>query len=722
MVSLRKVLPADTDFDAWLATLQVNWTSSQLEVVHRAYALATMADQAQPEKGLFPGLAIADILADLRMDYAIVAAALLYDAVVQGRLSIPQLEEGFGATIARLVDGVNKLDIIGDFQQQGEHRQLESLRRMLLALAQDIRVVLIKLAMQLYQVRTLNSLPEDQRRRIAQETLDIFAPLANRLGIGRIKWELEDLALRHLDSIRYKDLARALDERRADRERYISQVVGQLQGELRRAGIKAEVQGRAKHIYSIWRKMQRKQLPFHQIFDVRALRIMVHSVADCYAALGVVHSLWNHIPREFDDYIANPKDNGYQSLHTAVVGPQGKTLEVQIRTYEMHQGAELGVAAHWRYKEGGTQGAHFERQIAWLRQILEWKDEKAEISDFLDRFKAEAFQDRVYVFTPKGAIVELPQGATALDFAYYIHTEVGHRCRGAKVNGRIVPLTYELKNGEQVEILTTKTPAPSRDWMNHHLGYLKTSRARAKVRHWFTQQNQEKSITAGRAALEREFQRLGVKQISLEPIAEKLNFSKPDELYAAVGRGDLTTSQVAAVAQDLIFPTRRPEETLPITRKSRVGEGGGEIQIRGVGNLLTQLAHCCKPVPYDSIVGFITRGRGVTIHRQDCANLFHLASRHRERLIEVDWGDSTKAVYAVNVEIDAYDRPGLLRDITSILANEQVNVLAANTLTDPKSFMARLKLVLEIADVGQLSRILDRIGQLPNVQGVRRKG
>jgi GTP pyrophosphokinase len=648
----------------------------------------------------------------------------LHEALAKGEFSLHTLEERFGSSIARLVDGVTLLDVIGDLHRQGpyEHRQLESLRKMLLAMARDVRVVLIKLAVQLNRMRHLNILPREEQRRVAQETLDIFAPLANRLGIARIKWELEDLALRFLEPEIYKRLARSLEERRIERERYIATVVQRLQAELQKAGIEGEVSGRVKHIYSIWRKMQRKQLPFEQIFDVRAVRIMVNSVADCYAALGVVHALWNHIRREFDDYIANPKDNGYQSLHTAVVGPEGKALEVQIRTFEMHQNAELGIAAHWRYKEGGAgQGNSFEQQIGWLRQMLEWKEETADAGDFLDHFKAEAFQDQVYAVTPKGNIVEMVQGATPLDFAYHIHTEVGHRCRGAKVNGRIVPLSYELKNGDQVEILTTKAGTPSRDWLLSHLGYLRTSRAQAKVRAWFKHQDREKSITAGRAALEKEFQRLDVdgKRIDLQELAEKFNFTKPDDLLAAIGYGTVTIGQVIAKIQALILAP--PAETLRIARRSRVEEGGSGIRIRGVGRLLTHIASCCKPVPFEPIAGFITQGRGVTIHRQDCPNLLNLISRKRERIIEVSWGQDTQATYAVDIQIEAYDRAGLLRDITSVLVNEKVNVLASNTLTDTEIAMARMDLTLEISDVEQLSRVLDKIAQIPNVARVRRK-
>ncbi len=715
MVASRQTALTGADFDTWLNTLRIPWTPAQIESVRRAYALS-----GEPE------LAVADLLADLRMDHEVVTAALLHEPVATGRLQRAVVRDEFGAGVAQLVDGIIKLDAIGELHQSGQHagRQLENLRKMLLAMAQDVRVVLIKLAMRLYTLRQLSRAPTGEQQRIAQETLDLFTPLANRLGIGRIKWEMEDLALRYLDPVTYKQIAAALDERRADRERYIARVMEELRDYLRQAGIHAEVGGRVKHIYSIWRKMQRKKLTFERIFDVRAVRVLVDTVNDCYAALGVVHAHWNHIHREFDDYIAHPKPNGYQSLHTAVVGPEGRAVEVQIRTNAMHQYAELGVAAHWRYKEGGAgPGDATHQQIAWLRQMLEYREDEADEGDLLERFKAEAFQDRVYVITPKGAIVELAQGATPLDFAYHVHTEVGHRCRGAKVNGRIVPLSYELKNGEQVEVLTTKVGNPSRDWLSPHLGYVKTNRARAKIRQWFIQQDQDKSIAAGRATLEREFQRLGIRHLKLEKVAEKLNFAKPDDLFAALGHGVLTMAQVIGRIQDLLSAAPAAGDSLLVTRKPRPVEssvGKGDVQIRGVGRLLTQIAHCCQPAPFEPIAGYITQGRGVTIHRQDCANLLALASRHHERIIEVGWGE-TPATYPVDVMIVAHDRSGLLRDITSILANDQVNVLGANTLTDKETSIARMGLTLEITDVVQLSRVLDRIGQLPNVMEAYRK-
>ncbi len=716
MVASRQTALAGADFDTWLNTLQVQWPSAQIDLIRRAYTRS-----GEPE------LAVADLLTDLGMDPETVAAALLHEPVTAGLLPLSALREEFGPAIAQMVDGLIKLDAMGELHQTSQHvgRQLESLRKMLLAMAQDLRVVLIRLAMQLHSLRQLGPASLDEQQRIARETLDVFSPLANRLGIGRLKWEMEDLALRYLDPPVYKQIAVALEQRRADRECYITRAMDELRDHLQEAQIHAEVSGRVKHIYSIWRKMQRKKLSFEQIFDVRAIRVMVDTVNDCYAALGVVHTLWNHIHQEFDDYIAHPKPNGYQSLHTAVVGPEGRTLEVQIRTADMHRHAELGVAAHWHYKEsgGGAAGGAALQQMAWLRQMLESQGgAEDDDDDLLERFKAEALNDRVYAITPKGTIVELPQGATPLDFAYHVHTEVGHRCRGAKVNGRIVPLTYELKTGQQVDVLTTKTGGPSRDWLSPHLGYVKSNRARVKIRQWFIQQDQEKSIAVGRTALEREFQRLGVRHLKIDKVAERLGFARPDELFATIGHGALTTSQVVARIQDWLPPPAVAVETpLIAVRKPKTVEAGkDDVQIRGVGHLLTQMAHCCQPAPFEPIAGYITQGRGVTIHRQDCANLLALANQHSERIIEVSWGE-TPATYSVDVMIVAHDRSGLLRDITSILANEQVNVLGANTLTDRETSIARMGLTLEITDVLQLSRVLEKISQLRNVMEAYRK-
>jgi GTP pyrophosphokinase len=670
--------------------------------------------------------AVADILNDLHLDYETLAAAMLHDVVEDTEVTLDDIRENFGPAIARMVDGVTKMDRIGEFQQEAaagteDQEQSENLRKLLLAMAEDVRVVLIKLADRLHNMRTLQHLRPESQRRIARETMDIYAPLANRLGIWQVKWELEDLALSYLEPQAYRELVRLLSESREDREDYIAGVIKILNTELAKAGIKAKVTGRPKHINSIYRKMQRKRLDFDQIFDMRAVRIIVQEEKDCYAALGIVHGLWRHIPKEFDDYIANPKENLYRSLHTAVVGPESRNLEIQIRTEEMHRHAELGVAAHWRYKEGGSADAGYEEKIAWLRQLLEWKDEERSANDFVDRFKSEAFQERVYVLTPQGRIIDLPQGATPLDFAYAVHTEVGHRCRGAKVNGRIVPLTHALRNGEQVEVLTARQGGPSRDWMNTHLGYLKTSRARSRVRSWFRHQEFENNASAGRAILDRELNRVGITKLTIDKIAERFKFKQVDDFLAAIGHGDVTAGQLARAANELlprqdelvVQPRRTPRKELSTTDSG--------FKVYGVGNLLTTTARCCKPVPNDPIVGYITRGRGVTIHRQDCGNVLRLQGDDRDRLIEVEWGTAGEDGYQVDIAIEAYDRSGLLRDITAELANEKINLVGVNTLTDKQDGMARMSLALEIADISQLSRVLAKIAQLPNVVEARRK-
>jgi len=720
------------DLDKWLDEVGSRRSPEERAFIRRAAERARAAHAGQQRASGHPYLehvlAVAGILNDLRLDQETIAAALLHDVVEDTQVTLEDLRTEFSDTVAQLVDGVTKMGQISGYRladvgelKGREQSQAESLRKMLLAMVDDVRVVLIKLADRLHNMRTLSYLDEDKQRRIAQETLDIYAPLANRLGIGQIKWELEDLSLRYLEQDTYREIARLLDERRVDRERYIQRVVGLLQTELKKAGIEtAEVTGRPKHIYSIWRKMRRKNVDFHQIFDMRAVRILVDDVAQCYAALGVVHSLWHYIPKEFDDYIANPKDNLYRSLHTAVMGPEDQTLEIQIRTREMHRHAELGVAAHWRYKEGTHFDPGFELKIAWLRQLLEWKDEEPSASAFVDRFKSETGSDRVYVLTPRGQVVDLAQGATPLDFAYAIHTDVGHRCRGAKINGRMVPLTYELHSGDQVEVLTTRQGAPSRDWLNPGLGYLRTPRARAKVRHWFKQQDHDKNVAAGRASLDRELHRLGITGLNLDRLVQRFQLNSLDDLLAAIGAGDINSGQIAGAASELTAPAREDSPVaVPVRRaERRVPEG---VRIEGVGNLMTHMARCCHPVPDDPVVGYVTRGRGVTIHRSDCPNILRLSGEDRERLLEVEWGGQSRQTYPVDIEVEAYDRPGLLRDITAILANDRINVMGVNTVTSRQDYIARMQLSLEIADIGQLSRVLGKIGQLPNVLEVRRK-
>jgi len=717
------------DIEPRLQMLLSERGAHEAQVLTQAVQMARDAHQGQKRVSGEPyylhALAVAEILNDLKLDYETLAAAMLHDVVEDTEVTLDDIRVRFGDVIARLVDGVTKMERIGEFQEAAlgsqDHNQAESLRKLLLAMAEDVRVVLIKLADRLHNMRTLKYLDESRQRRIAQETMDIYAPLANRLGIWQIKWELEDLSLRYLEPEAYQSLASMLDEKREDRERYIAGVIATLEAELKKAGITASVSGRPKHINSIWRKMQRKRVDFDQIFDMRAVRILVKQEKDCYAALGVVHGLWRHIPKEFDDYIANPKENLYRSLHTAVVGPGGHSLEVQIRTEEMHRHAELGVAAHWRYKEGRGFDPGYEEKIAWLRQLLEWREEEHSANDFVDRFKSEAFQERVYVLTPQGRIIDLPLGSTPLDFAYAVHTEIGHRCRGAKINGRIVPLTYQLKNGEQVEVLTTRHGEPSRDWLNSHLGYLKTSKAKSRVRSWFKRQDYELNVSAGRGILDREFHRLGISDLPIDKLAARFKYKQVEELLAAIGRGEITPGHLANAASELL-PRQEPQEQ-PRPRQSRKQQAATTpgFRIRGVGNLLTSLARCCSPVPNDPIIGYITRGRGVTIHRQDCGNVLRLQGEERARLIEVEWGTSAHENYPVDISIEAYDRSGLLRDITTLLANEKINVTGVTTATDTRDGIARMSLSLLITDINQLSRVLSQISQLPNVVEARRK-
>ncbi len=722
------VQPEAVDFEGWLQQIAAARAPQDLDNIRRAVVRAQSAHSGQRrasgEAYIHHSLAVARILADLRLDRDSIIAAILHDVVEDTPITLDDIRREFGDTVARLVDGVTKMDWVQvDLRDKSkkERAHAENLRKMLLAMAEDVRVVLIKLADRLHNMRTLASLPPEKQKRIARETMEIFAPLANRLGIWQIKWELEDLAFRYLEPEAYKQIAAMLAERRSVREEYIARFVQQLAQELERAGVHAEVKGRVKHIYGIWRKMRRKGQDFHQIYDVRAVRVLVDEVRDCYAALGVAHTLWQPVPGEFDDYIATPKENNYRSIHTAVIGPEGKTVEVQIRTHEMHAQSELGVAAHWRYKEGAREDAGFDKKIAWLRQLLEWKDEVAEAGDFVDQFKSEVFVDRVYVFTPKGNVVDLAQGATPLDFAYHIHTEVGHRCRGAKVNGHIVPLTYALKTGEQVEILTVKKGGPSRDWLNPQLGYVTTSKARSKIQQWFKEQNYEQNIAAGRAHLDRELQRLGLGDTNFERLASKMGFPDVAHLMAAIGHGEVKNAQLAVAAHALGAAAPAPERGTPAVHAPTAPSRSTAIQIRGVGNLLTRLARCCRPVLGDAIIGYITRGQGVAIHRRDCPNALRYANEAKDRLIEVDWGDAATQTYPVDIIISAYDRPGLLRDITTLLANQKINMTAVNTVTDKQQHRARISLTLEIPDISTLSGVLAQIDRIPNVTEVRRR-
>lgn len=676
------------------------------------------------------GLEIAEILADLRLDQDSLVAALIYRAVREGKTDLVEVHKRFGDVVAKLIEGVLRMAAISASLNPrhslvlGTQAQVENLRKMLVAMVDDVRVALIKLAERTCAIRAVKTADDEKRHRVAREVFDIYAPLAHRLGIGHIKWELEDLSFRYLEPEQYKQIAKLLHERRLDREQYINTVMQQLKNELAATGIKADISGRAKHIYSIWRKMRRKGLEFSQIYDVRAVRVLVPEMRDCYTALGIVHTLWRHIPKEFDDYIANPKENGYRSLHTAVIGPEGKVLEVQIRTHAMHEEAELGVCAHWRYKGTDVKSgsSHYEEKISWLRQVLEWHEELGDIGGLADQLRVDIEPDRVYVFTPDGHAIDLPKGATPLDFAYRVHTEVGHNCRGAKINGRIVPLNYNLQTGEQVEIITGKNSGPSRDWLNPNLGYVNTSRARAKIVHWFKLQARDQNVAAGKALLERELTRLALPPVDFEKLAEKVNMRTGEDMFAALGAGDLRLAHLVNQAQQLVEPERPVEvlDLLPKRPSTKPGARRGDVQIQGVGNLLTQMAGCCQPLPGDPIVGYITLGRGVTIHRQDCATVLQLSGREPERMIQVSWGPVPVQTYPVDILIKAYDRSGLLRDVSQVLLNERINVLAVNTRSNKDENTATMSLTIEIPGLDALGRLLARISQLPNIIEARR--
>ena len=707
------------NLEALLDKLKDDFSPEEQDLVHRAYDWADTAHvgvfRAAGEPYIEHCLETARIVIDLGLDATTVAASLLHDVVEDSSITHQELEEEFGAEVASLVDGVTKLKQIDELGQVGTGKispeRAESLRKMFLAMADDVRVVIIKLADRLHNMRTLWALRPDQQQRIAAETLEIFAPLANRLGIWQIKWQLEDLSLRYLEPVRYREIAALVADGQANREHYLDNIIDLVRVDLTRAGIQAEVSGRPKHIYSIYEKMWRKGVNFTQIYDVRGIRILVDQLQDCYAALGVVHSLWRPIPGEFDDYIATPKDNMYRSLHTAVVTNEGKTLEVQIRTDEMHRRAEYGVAAHWRYKEHTKRDPAFEAKITWLRSLMDWRQEVTDAYEFVDALKSDVFEERVYVFTPKGDIIDLPAGSTPVDFAFHIHTEIGYRCRGGKVDGKLVSLDYQLQNGQQVQILTTRRGGPSRDWLNPALGYLKTSRARQKIRQWFRRQNRDQNIARGRELLDRELKRLGITQLSRETIAKRFDYDKVDDFLAAVGFGDVNTQQIAArVAPDESPGISIPSEDIP-RRPSSTG-----VRVRGVGNLLANLAHCCSPVLGDEITGYITRGRGVTVHRRDCPNILYLAEKSRERVVEVGWEDGkSPTLYPVVVQILAYDRDGLLHDISGVVADENINMSTVSIKTQKRQNLANMIATLEIQSISQLSRVLAKIETLPNV-------
>jgi GTP pyrophosphokinase len=690
--------------------------------------LDTVATDAPAwESAAMQGMESAAIVAALDAEREIVAGALLQPLLAGGLLSEASAIAAYGAPA---VEFARQLARLGEFRSGGQWSpdralstgQADALRRMLLAVVTDPRLVLVRLADQLRRMRRARELDEGERMRLAWETREIYAPLANRLGIWQLKWELEDLAFRHLEPAEYRRIAGWLNESRVERENQIATVIATIRKELERAGVAADVIGRPKHIYSIWRKMNRKGLAFEQVFDVRAVRIIAGSIADCYAALGIVHGLWHYIPGEFDDYIATPKDNLYRSLHTAVIGPTAVPLEIQIRTREMDEHAELGVAAHWRYKEGAARDAAYDRKIEWLRDLLAPAAETESDSDFLSRVRADLFDDRVYALTPKGEVIDLPAGSTPIDFAYHVHTDLGHRCRGARVNGRIVPLDHRLSNGEVVEIIGGKVPRPSRDWLIEQQGFLASPRSRAKVRAWFKKRDVGQNRQEGRELFEREIVRLGAGQSVVSELIGEFGLTGADALYLALGSGDLTVAQVAGAIQRRVrgHGAARPDAELPRIGPRR-GQGGAAVQVEGIGDLLSTHARCCNPVPPEAITGYVTVGRGVTLHRSNCRNLARLAARAPERLLQVDWGRSGGRRFPVEITLHAMDRRGLLRDVTTLVAEEKINIERLASRGDTAQGSADLSLRIEVTGLEELTRLLARLSALPGVISARRR-
>lgn len=706
---------------------------------HRIERAAAFVDPLYQDHKLGTGeecwrhaLGMALVSASLKLDVEARLAALLFAVPDRLENAVEKLSDEFGAHVAQLVEGLRRLNGLRLITRGHAHSvlaagasddlkaQSEVLRKMMLAMVEDIRVVLLRLASRIQTLRYYAEHPGDKRTEMARETLDIYAPLANRLGVWQVKWEMEDLSFRFLEPETYKRIARMLDEKRAEREDFITHAVARLKHEVAKTGVHAEVYGRPKHIFSIWNKMRGKDLDFSEVYDVRALRVLVPEVKDCYTVLGIVHQIWMPIPKEFDDYISNPKGNDYRSLHTAVAAEDGRSLEVQIRTHEMHHHAELGVAAHWRYKESGAPtkaNSSYDDKISLLRQLLSWRDEIADSGEWVERFKRAALDDTIYVLTPQGRVIDMPRGATPVDFAYRLHTDLGHHCRGAKVDGQLVPLNTQLQNGQRVEIVSAKQGGPSRDWLNPQLGYLVTHHAKAKVKRWFATLEQSQTLAQGRAFIVRELQREGMTQANIEDLAHKLGFENPDAFYLAAGRNEIGPRQLQVVLRGPAPTAELPELT---TRRSKAGSGG--VLVVGVDKLLTTLGRCCKPVPPDDISGFVTQGKGVSIHRTDCSNFAHMVARHPERVVSVEWGEQASgkqaSFFSVSIRVEASDRQGLLRDISEVLSREKINVTAVNTQS--RAGVARMGFTMEVTGVSQLNRALLLIREIHGVSDASR--
>jgi GTP pyrophosphokinase len=703
---------AATDLAPFEAELRSTFGAALAELPVRALQLARGSAQAAGRGEAFErALAVARLLLVQGADPETIAAALVSQAIPERELDVEAVESAFGAELAGLLRGLARAGRIESLNATGT--DLEQLRKMLLAIAEDVRVVLIKLAERVVYLRSLTRAEEALARAAGTQTLQLFAPLANRLGVSELKWELEDFAFRYTEPELYRKIAQLLDEKRSEREAYIQRVIELLHRELDGMSVPATIQGRPKHIYSIWRKMRGKNVAFEGLYDIRAVRVVVRNVRECYTVLGVVHDLWTPIEGEFDDYIANPKTNEYRSLHTAVIGPEGRTLEVQIRTEEMHQHSEHGVAAHWRYKEGGRSDKAFDAKIAWLRQVLHWKQEV--LGGGADKAKRGLFEDTIYVLTPQGRVVDLPAGSTPVDFAYHVHTDLGHRCRGAKVDGQMVPLNYKLQNAQRVEIMAAKQGGPSRDWLSPREGYLASPRAMAKVRQWFRHEDYEKDVASGRSALDRELHRVGATGESHEGIAAACGYPKLEEFLAALGRGEVSSRQIEIAVRGEA-PPQAPPPPLLAPARSKASSG---VLVLGVNNIATLIAKCCKPVPPDPIVGFVTRTRGVMVHREDCPNVTGLAEEQRERLMPADWGKTgEEAPFSADVEVVAVDRQGLLRDVTEAIARERINVTAVNTLS--RGAMAFMRFTVQVGSADAIARVLRQVKDVPGVATARR--
>lgn len=736
MVSVRKSHQITVQsFEQWLTGLALTDVKADaLSALWLQVSNCYQHEEAEKLELLNKSMEMVEILSNLNLDADSLVAAFIAPLLANNIIDIKFVKEHFSKDILMLCQGVEQMAAIKALRQQSNQsnghdlQNRDNIRRMLLAMVDDVRAVVIKLAERLCDLREKKNSDEETRVLVAKESANIYAPLANRLGIGQLKWELEDISFRYLHPQVYKKIAKLLDETRLEREQYMTSFVGHLNNELKALSINGEVYGRPKHIYSIWKKMQEKSLDFDQLFDVRAVRVVVEKVQDCYSALGIVHTQWQHIAKEFSDYVATPKGNGYQSIHTVVLGPEGKSVEVQIRTKQMDDDAELGVAAHWRYKEGQASGKtnSFDDKIGWLRKILQWQDDVAESGELLDELRSQVFEDRIYVFTPSGDVIDLPMGATPLDFAYYIHSNVGHCCIGAKVFGKIVPFTHQLQTGDQVEVLTSKQPSPSRDWLNPNLNYIYSSRARAKVQHFFKLLDRDKYIVQGKELFENEIAKHDIATIDLLAAAKRFNMKTVDDLYAAIGTGNARLQQVINhfTLLDSKFKPAPEIDPQSLVKQSSANKGLAQddngITVSGVGNLLTHMAKCCQPVPGDTISGFITQGRGISVHRQDCEQLANALNLQAERLVEVQWGSDNKQSYQASAQIVGSDRQGLLRDISTIIANEKVSIVGMDSHTDKVKQTVSMQLKLEVASSELLTRVLDKLRQLDDVTQVRR--